>query len=301
VLSLSKYSTFTQPTFGSAIESRAFASGGYRFGFNGMERDDEAKGAGNSYDFGARIYDNRLGSWLAVDPHFNSYTSFSPFFAFAANPLNVIDPDGRDIIVLRNSNGAKRTGHGAVLIGNEIDGWSYISKDGYTGSAFGSKPKYIVENFSSIEAFRNSPHNFVLADGTHSTEDGTAASSFNYKKDANGNKVQRYDMGLYIGTTQEDGTSTDAIAINAATKVAKEDYCLTMSDCSDVITAALNSSEDNDGDRIQNGEKPTGGLVAERPNAKFDKIKERNKKAVVYDDGLTPDDKQLKKDKNGSK
>ncbi|MGM0613621.1 MAG: hypothetical protein ACQESM_08945, partial [Bacteroidota bacterium] len=28
----------------------------YRFGFNGMEKDDEVKGGGNSYDFGARLY-----------------------------------------------------------------------------------------------------------------------------------------------------------------------------------------------------------------------------------------------------
>jgi hypothetical protein len=34
----------------------------YRYGFNGMEKDDEVKnGKGNSYDFGARMYDSRLG------------------------------------------------------------------------------------------------------------------------------------------------------------------------------------------------------------------------------------------------
>jgi hypothetical protein len=29
----------------------------YRYGFNGMESDDEVKGSKNSLDFGARIYD----------------------------------------------------------------------------------------------------------------------------------------------------------------------------------------------------------------------------------------------------
>lgn len=28
----------------------------YRFGFNGMQRDDELKGPGNALDFGARMY-----------------------------------------------------------------------------------------------------------------------------------------------------------------------------------------------------------------------------------------------------
>ncbi len=36
---------------------RTLTSPDYRYGFNGMEKDDELKGNGNSYDFGARIYD----------------------------------------------------------------------------------------------------------------------------------------------------------------------------------------------------------------------------------------------------
>jgi RHS repeat-associated protein len=40
----------------------------YRYGFNGMEKDDEVKGSGNSLDFGSRIYDARTGRWLSVDP-----------------------------------------------------------------------------------------------------------------------------------------------------------------------------------------------------------------------------------------
>ena len=40
----------------------------YRYGFNGKESEDELKGPGISYDFGAKIYDPRSGRWLAVDP-----------------------------------------------------------------------------------------------------------------------------------------------------------------------------------------------------------------------------------------
>jgi RHS repeat-associated protein len=54
--------------FGMQMETRSFTSGEYRFGFNGKEKDDEIKGAGNAVDFGARIYDGRLGRWLNVDP-----------------------------------------------------------------------------------------------------------------------------------------------------------------------------------------------------------------------------------------
>ncbi len=47
--------------FGMVMPNRNGSSDSYRYGFNGMEKDDEIKGNGNSYDFGARIYDPRVG------------------------------------------------------------------------------------------------------------------------------------------------------------------------------------------------------------------------------------------------
>lgn len=69
----------------------------YRFGFQGQEKDDEVKGSGNSLDFGARIYDPRLGRWLALDPLQAKYPSLSPYNFVANSPLIFIDPDGREI------------------------------------------------------------------------------------------------------------------------------------------------------------------------------------------------------------
>ena len=67
----------------------------YRYGFNGKEQDDEIKGSeGASYDFGARMYDPRIGRWLSLDPLANTSPSLSPY-NFAANcPIVLIDPDG---------------------------------------------------------------------------------------------------------------------------------------------------------------------------------------------------------------
>ncbi len=69
---------------------------GYRFGFNGMEKDDEVKGNGNSLDFGARIYDPRIGRWLSTDPLQAKYPSLSPYNISFNNPIQYMDPDGRD-------------------------------------------------------------------------------------------------------------------------------------------------------------------------------------------------------------
>ncbi len=71
---------------------------GYRFGFNGQLKDDEIMGNTNSYDFGARIYNSRLGRWFTVDPMQQKYTSITPY-SFGTNcPIIQIDPDGKDIV-----------------------------------------------------------------------------------------------------------------------------------------------------------------------------------------------------------
>lgn len=76
----------------------------YRYGFNGMEKDNEIKGAGNSYDFGARLYDSRLGRWLAVDPSHDKYPDISSFAGIGNNPIVFIDPDGK-VIRIPDGNG----------------------------------------------------------------------------------------------------------------------------------------------------------------------------------------------------
>ncbi|MEI6765621.1 MAG: hypothetical protein WCM76_08265 [Bacteroidota bacterium] len=48
------------------MQKRSSSSNSYRFGFNGQEKDDEITGVtGSDYDFGARIYDARVGRWMS--------------------------------------------------------------------------------------------------------------------------------------------------------------------------------------------------------------------------------------------
>jgi RHS repeat-associated protein len=69
----------------------------YRYGMNGQEKDDEIVGSGNSYDFGARQYDPRLGRWMSLDPLMAKYPGLSPYNFVDNNPIALIDEDGRDI------------------------------------------------------------------------------------------------------------------------------------------------------------------------------------------------------------
>ena len=86
--------------FGSPMPGRTMEGDGYRFGFNRMEKDDEVKGDGNSLDFGARIYDSRLGRWLSVDPLVMKYPGESPYSFAANNPILYIDHNGKEIVIV---------------------------------------------------------------------------------------------------------------------------------------------------------------------------------------------------------
>lgn len=81
----------------------------YRYGFNGKEKDDELKGSGNSYDFGARMYDSRLGRWLSMDPLTCSYPTLSPYVFVSNMPIIAIDPTGREIVIVGDEEFRKNT------------------------------------------------------------------------------------------------------------------------------------------------------------------------------------------------
>ncbi len=50
-----------------------------------------------AYDFGARIYDARIGHFVSVDPAATKYPMMSPYVFVADNPIYYVDPDGREI------------------------------------------------------------------------------------------------------------------------------------------------------------------------------------------------------------
>jgi RHS repeat-associated protein len=80
--------------FGSSLSTRSWsdASRAYRYGFNGKEKDSEI--ASDNYDFGARIYDARLGRWLSLDPLMKYFSSFSAYNFCLNSPGNYFDSDG---------------------------------------------------------------------------------------------------------------------------------------------------------------------------------------------------------------
>ncbi len=92
------------------MPGRIYASNTYRYGFNGKENDDDAKGiTGSQQDYGFRVYDPRLGRFLSVDPLTKCYPELTPY-QFASNtPIQAIDLDGLEAWISNTS--------GSVLYG----------------------------------------------------------------------------------------------------------------------------------------------------------------------------------------
>jgi RHS repeat-associated protein len=81
--------------FGMYMGGRSWSSDEYRFGFNSKEKDDETFGIeGNEYDFGARIYNSRLGRWLSMDKFALKYPFASPYNFSLNSPVMVKDVGG---------------------------------------------------------------------------------------------------------------------------------------------------------------------------------------------------------------
>ena len=76
--------------------------------YNGKEL-DKMHGL-NTYDYGARQYDPILGRWDRVDPLCEKYYGISPYAYCGGNPVNRIDPDGREIwIYYDDENGQQQS------------------------------------------------------------------------------------------------------------------------------------------------------------------------------------------------
>ncbi|GAL86848.1 RHS repeat-associated core domain-containing protein [Sporocytophaga myxococcoides] len=88
-------STADYYAFGSLMPGRKYTKVVYRYGFNGKEKDNEFDVDGSDYDFGARMYDSRLGRFLSIDPDATKFAFQSPYTYAQNTPIQAIDKDGK--------------------------------------------------------------------------------------------------------------------------------------------------------------------------------------------------------------
>ncbi|MEQ9425051.1 MAG: RHS repeat-associated core domain-containing protein [Cyclobacteriaceae bacterium] len=77
--------------FGSYMSHWQKPDENYRFGYQGEFAEEDDETGWNQFE--ARMYDAMIGRWLSVDP---ARQFASPYLGMGNDPLNGIDPDGRD-------------------------------------------------------------------------------------------------------------------------------------------------------------------------------------------------------------
>jgi RHS repeat-associated protein len=80
--------------FGVQMDGRKFVVDDYRYTFNGKEKDAET----DLQDYGMRIYNERLGRFLSVDPLTNKFPMLTPYQFSSNRPIDCIDLDGLEAV-----------------------------------------------------------------------------------------------------------------------------------------------------------------------------------------------------------
>ena len=90
------YQFFLNLPFGETLIEQHSYSGDYtnRYKFNGKELDEET----GFYYYGARYYNPKFSIWLSTDPLAEQFPGWNPYNYTMQNPINLVDPDGKEPI-----------------------------------------------------------------------------------------------------------------------------------------------------------------------------------------------------------
>ena len=142
-----------------------------RDSYTGKEDQDMDFSTGYT-DFGARQYSPALRRWMTPDPLSEKYYGVSPYAFCNNNPVNLVDPDGRQIRffeIARNSGSLSNYAYTRNLYNCETGDYNiigYYDKDnnliGY-GAIRNGRLEYVMDEVNDLDRFVNNLSTYSLA------------------------------------------------------------------------------------------------------------------------------------------
>jgi RHS repeat-associated protein len=129
-------STSDYSGFGVQLDGRTREREGYRYGFQGQEKDDEVKGEGNSVNYTFRMHDPRVGRFFAVDPLQDEYPFWSPYVFSGNQVTSTVELEGLEPEENINLNEHSPPDFGSILNVTEVT-ISYNTQTGATNAFIG--------------------------------------------------------------------------------------------------------------------------------------------------------------------
>jgi RHS repeat-associated protein len=216
--------------FGVQLAERTISGDGYRYGFQGQEKDDEVKGEGNSVNYKFRMHDPRLGRFFAVDPLADDYPHNSPY-AFSENRvIDGVELEGLEVRIYTEIEGV---GHTFITVHTSAKVIVYTygrylggDKGKSVSASTDISGKGVLIRLSGREARRYVKHElkdlnaraFEIKDANEKAVIDYYEGIFNDSRKLSKKEAEKYD-----GNSKKFGTSEDARVVDS--------YKLTTNNC----------------------------------------------------------------------
>lgn len=232
----------------------------YRYGYQGSEKDDEAKGSGNSYTTFFRQLDPRVGRWFSIDPVFQPFQS--PYCSMDGNPILKNDPlgdyskdkaekmakrgakKGYETNVTQSDGGGKNDFGVSYFKRNETNNGSYMMTQ-FKGRFKGIGKKGLVMDNEIMKGFIDESNNAntYLSNGSFVLQEGTTAYVAGQFKSSN--NLMAFQS---LRQTQQDWRINNKLGkLTPAFKMVKG-VGMASTIVSPIITSAIMYDKAHDGD-----------------------------------------------------